>query len=139
MTNQIDTPSDVCATVEAPVYAFEAMGFVGSRAMMKRLEAKASPDLDALFTSVETFLTPLGVTGIDEMHLEEDDEQGSRDIKVFVVVRLKGVEGLEKGFRTLPDPLEIALDELAHVLCCINGDDVVGPENWEFSNDYDFA
>lgn len=135
MTKKESAPVAVDAS---EVYAFEAVGFVSSRKMFEKLDA-LEPDEDTLWKRVRQHLEPLGFTGVDEVYLSEDDGQGSRDIKVFVVVRLRGPEGLADNFKgELPEDLTEALDTLSNAVCYSSGQDRVGAENWEFSNAYEF-
>lgn len=129
-------------TVDIATFDFEATGFVASRRQFNALVALSLPSPEDMFLEVRHMLSPFGITGVSEVFLSEDDAQANTEIKVFVVVKLLGPHHLANGFSAtrVAGLLEDALTRLAtHVCCNKKGADKVGPENWEFANDYEFC
>jgi hypothetical protein len=118
-------------------YSFEAVGFVSTRRRLTSLEKKSLPEPKKMWASVQHLLSPLGFTGVQELYLTEDDAQANVDIKVFVVVKLKGPAGMSKSVKDIPRPLQLALDNLSDLACCTRGADRVGAENWELADSPD--
>ncbi len=122
-------------------FRFEAVGFVATRTLLEALEEKGSPSEAEMFDLARALLAPLGFTGVDEVYVTEDDAQPSRDIKVFVVISLRGPAELATHLpeEDLPAKLVQALGQLSeHVCFDASGKDCVGAESWEFVNAADF-
>lgn len=110
---------------------FEATGLVATRAALDKLLARTLPPCDVMFSGVRHLLESAGITRLADLYLTEDDGQGDREIRVFIVARLAmagcGDRPFSKAlFRSLSpassDPqtlaLRQALEALAAFACC---------------------
>lgn len=138
------TSPSVEAAEETAVLQFEAVGFVDTRSNLNALERRKKPSPEAMFAQVKDLLAPLGFTGVEAVALNEDDAQGSSDIKVFAAVSLQMHAqraysiARDLGVIGLPPPLEQALGRLAaHVCTSKSGHICVDAENWQLANGWE--
>jgi hypothetical protein len=131
--NQSDTGADTA--VQA--YQFEAIGFIDNREDFKRLE-EDTEDADAvaqrLFAPLAAQFAAHGFTGLEAIHISEDDEQGDEEIKFFVCVRLLGHSDIEEN-ETPPAELGDLMGQLGAAVCCVaDGTWMLHPEDWELAS-----
>lgn len=116
------------------LFDFEATGLVGSRAALGKLLSRELPANDVLFAGVRHLLAPLGFSRLADLYLSEDDGQGNREIRVFVVIRLAGTD-VRGATGSLSPELVLALETLATVVCCDEqGTTHLDTEGWQLAN-----
>lgn len=124
-------PRQILSRAQDFAYTFEAVGFANHR---KNLHTLQKVDAQPFYDQVSLQLKEMGFTGLLDVSMNEDDGQDDTDIKMFIVVQLRGPANLLSE-TNMPNELVYALELISRaVRCNQEGLEVVEAYDWVLSS-----